>query len=140
LERVLIQNITNFILELGKGFAYVGKQYKLMVGGQEFFIDLLFYNYILKRFVVVELKNTEFSPEYVGQIGFYITAIDRDIKSNEDKETIGLMICRSKNNTVVEYALANSNRPTGVAEYKLLSELPDEIRQFLPSENDLKSL
>ena len=107
---------------------------------QEFFIDLLFYNYILKRFVIIELKTTEFKPEYVGQIGFYITAIDRDIKEHEDKSTIGLIICKSKNNTVVEYALANSNMPTGVAEYKLLSELPEEIQKYLPTQNELKSL
>lgn len=140
LEQALIKNITHFILELGKGFAFVGKQYKLTVGTQEFFVDLLFYNYILKRFVVIELKTTEFKPEYIGQIGFYITAIDKDIKKEEDETTIGLIICRSKNDTVVEYALTNSSKPTGVTEYKLLSELPEEIRQYLPTENELKTL
>lgn len=140
LEQALTQNITHFLLELGKGFAFVGKQYKITVGGQEFFIDLLFYNYILKRFVVIELKTTEFKPDYVGQVGFYITAIDRDIKKEEDKSTIGLIICKTKNNTVVEYALANSSKPTGVAEYKLLSELPEDLRQYLPTESDLKFL
>jgi len=140
LEELLVKNITCFILELGKGFAFVGKQHKLTIGGQEFFIDLLFYNYILKRFVVIELKTTEFKPEYIGKIGFYITAIDRDIKKEEDELTIGLIICRSKNDTVVEYALANSNKPTGVAEYKLLSDLPKDIQEYLPTENELKGL
>lgn len=140
LEQSLIMDITHFILELGKGFAFVGKQHKIIVGEQEFFVDLLFYNYILKRFVVIELKTTEFKPEYVGQIGFYITAIDRDIKEDGDGATIGLIVCRSKNNTVVEYALANSNRPTGVAEYKLFSELPKDIQRYLPTESELKSL
>ncbi len=140
LEQALIQNITHFILELGKGFAFVGKQYKLTVEEQEFFIDLLFYNYILKRFIVIELKTTEFKPEYIGQIGFYITIIDRHIKESSDKATIGLIICKSKNNTVVEYALANSKIPTGVAEYKLLSELPEEVQSYLPSQNELTFL
>ena len=136
LEKSLIQNITNLILELGKGFAFVGKQYKLTVGGQEFFIDLLFYNYILKRFVIIELKNTEFKADYIGQIGFYITAIDRDIKQKENKSTIGLIICQYKNNTVVEYALASIHQPVGVAEYKL-SKLPANLAKYLPSRDEL---
>ena len=90
--------------------------------------------------MIIELKNTEFRAEYVGKIGFYITAIDRDIKEDDDRSTIGLIICKSKNATVVEYALANSNQPTGVAEYKLLSELPEDIRQYLPTDNDLQFL
>jgi len=139
LEKYLIQNITDFILELGKGFAFIGKQYKLTIGEQEFFIDLLFYNYILKRFVAIELKTTEFKPEYAGQIGFYITAIDKDVKKDEDKPTIGLIICKSKNNTIVEYALANSSKPMGVAEYKL-SELPKDIAKYLPSQEELKNI
>ncbi len=139
LEKYLIQNITDFILELGKGFAFIGKQYKLTVKEQEFFIDLLFYNYILKRFVAIELKTTEFKPEYAGQIGFYITVIDKDVKKDEDKSTIGLIICKSKNSTVVEYALANSSKPMGVAEYKL-SELPKDIAEYLPSQEELKNV
>ncbi len=135
-EKALTQHISAFILEFGKGFAFVGKQYKLTVGEQEFFIDLLFYNYILKRFVIVELKTTEFKPEYAGQIGFYITAINKDIKTESDKETIGLIICKSKNKTVVEYALSSSSHPTGVAEYKL-SELPADIASCFPSEEEI---
>lgn len=137
LEKALMHNITNFILELGKGFAFVGKQYKIIVGGQDFYIDLLFYNYILKRFVVVELKTKEFKPEYVGQIGFYLTAVDKDIKGDEDGTTIGLIFCKIKNDTVVEYALVNADKPMGVAEYQL-SELPRDIALYLPSQEDLK--
>ena len=133
LEKALIERIYNLLLEFGRGFAFVGKQYKIVVGDDEFFIDLLFYNYILKRFVVIELKITDFKPEYIGQIGFYMTAVDKQIKTETDKETIGLIICKSKNKTVVEYALANSDRPTGVAEYKL-TQLPAEIAEVLPDE------
>ena len=137
LEKALVKHISHFILEFGKGFAFVGRQYKLTVDDQEFFIDLLFYNYILKRFVIVELKTSEFKPEHIGQIGFYITTVDRNIKTKGDKGTIGLVICKSKNKTVVEYALANSNHPAGVAEYKL-SELPKDIAKCFPSEKELK--
>lgn len=140
LEQSLVNNISKFILELGKGFAFVGKQYKLTVGDQEFFIDLLFYNFKLKRFVVIELKNTEFKPEYIGQIGFYLTAIDRDVRQSGDGQTVGLVICKSKNNTVVEYALSNISQPAGVAEYKLFSDLPEDLRNYLPSESDLNRL
>ena len=136
IEKALVKHISHFILEFGKGFAFIGRQYKLTVDDQEFFIDLLFYNYILKRFVIVELKTTEFKPEHIGQIGFYITAVDRNIKTESDKGTIGLIICKSKNKTVVEYALANSNHPTGVAEYKL-SELPPEIAACFPSKEEI---
>ncbi len=140
LEKALIDNITNFMLELGKGFAFAGKQFKLTVGGQEFFVDLLFYNYLLKRFVVVELKTTEFKPEYVGQLGFYLTAIDRDLKKLEDGETIGLLICKNKNNIVVEYALASNSKPAGVAQYQLFVDLPAEVQKYLPTEDELSLL
>ncbi|MCK9474421.1 MAG: PDDEXK nuclease domain-containing protein [Candidatus Muirbacterium halophilum] len=137
LENALIENITHLLIELGKGFAFVGRQKKIIVGEQEFFIDLLFYNYILKRFVVIELKTVEFLPEHFGQISFYVTAVDKNIKGIDDKETIGLLICKSKNNTVVEYALANNSKPLGVAEYKF-KEISKDISEFLPSEKELK--
>jgi len=121
---------------LGKGFAFVGKQYKLIVGNKEFFIDLLFYNYILKRFIVIELKTCEFKPEHFGQISFYVTAVDNDIKRDDDKETIGLLICKSKDTTVVEYALSNNKKPLGVAEYKF-TQLNNELIAYLPSELEL---
>ena len=139
LEAALVKNISEFLMEMGKGFAFIGKQYKVTVGGQEFFIDLMFYNYRLKRFVVIELKTTEFKPEYIGKLGFYVTAIDRDVKMETDKATIGLLICKTKNDTVVEYAL-NNNQPTGIAEYKMFSELPSDIASCLPSDKDIQEI
>jgi predicted nuclease of restriction endonuclease-like (RecB) superfamily len=133
LEDGLIENITKFMLELGKGFAYVGRQFKLEVGGQEFFIDLLFYNYILRRFIVIELKTTDFKPDYLGQLGFYMTAVNKQVKTSQDGATIGLLICRNKNQTVVEYTLSQLNQPTTVASYKL----PEELQQQLPDEEEI---
>ena len=132
LEKLLTDNILKFILELGKGFAFVGKQFKLEVGGQEFFIDLLFYNYILNRFIVIELKNTDFKPEYVGQISFYLSAINKKIKTTKDKESIGLIICKGKNNkAVLEYSLENVKKPIGIAEYKIMAELGDRLKEVV---------
>lgn len=139
LEQLLVDNISNFILEMGKGFAFVGKQYKITVDDKEFFIDLLFYNFILKRFIVIELKTTEFKPEYLGQIGFYLTTIDKNVKTESDKDSIGLIICKNKNKTIVEYALQNFQKPTGVAEYKL-AQIPSEIAEYLPNEEDIQNL
>ena len=135
LENSLIENITKFMLELGKGFAYVGRQFKLEVGGQEFFIDLLFYNYILRRFIVIELKTTDFKPDYLGQLNFYMTAVNKQVKSSQDGATIGLLICRNKNESVVEYTLSQLNQPTTVASYKL----PEELQYQLPDEQEIIS-
>jgi len=132
LEKLLIKNITKFILELGRGFAFVGKQFKLDVGNQEFFIDLLFYNYILNRFIIIELKNTDFKPEYVGQLSFYVSAVNRNIKGKKDKDSVGLLICKGKNKTIVECSLENIKGPIGVAEYKIISELSKDLKNFLP--------
>lgn len=136
LEEALIKNITQFLIELWKGFAFVWKQYKLTVGNKEFYIDLLFYHYILKRFIVIELKTTEFKPEHIGQLGFYMTAVDQQVKIDEDNATIGLIICKTKDKTVVEYALNTSNQPMGVAEY-VFSQLPAEFAKYLPDSDDL---
>jgi len=139
LEQALIDNITSFLLEMGKGFAFIGRQYKLTVAGDEFFIDLLFYNYILKRFVVIELKTTKFEPEFAGKLGFYLTAIDRQVKTETDKETIGLLICKDKNSLVVDYAIGGKDKPMAVAEYKL-SEMPSEFANCLPSKEEIESV
>jgi len=139
LEQALIDNITSFLLEMGKGFAFIGRQYKLTVGGDEFFIDLLFYNYILKRFVVIELKTTKFEPEFAGKLGFYLTAIDRQVKTETDKETIGLLICKDKNSLVVDYAIGGKDKPMAVAEYKL-SEMSPEFAKCLPSKEEIESI
>jgi len=133
LENALIDNLTDFLLELGSGFAFVGRQYRLEVAGDEFFIDLLFYHIKLKCYIVIELKTTKFKPEYIGQLNFYTTVIDREIKEENDNPTIGILICKSKNDTVVEYSLNNINSPVGVSEYKLLpsaKEIENELRKI----------
>ena len=139
LEDALTQNITNFFLELGSGFAFVGRQYKLNVGGDEFKIDLLFYHIKLKCYVVVELKATSFKPEHAGKLSFYTSAIDGELKNSDDNPTIGILICKSKNNTVVEYALKDINKPLGISEYQLTEILPKEFKSSLPSIEEIEA-
>lgn len=142
-EQALVQHITQFLLELGAGFAFVGKQVHLEVGGDDFFIDLLFYHLKLRCYVVIELKADKFKPEHLGQLGFYLTAVDEQIKAEQDKPTIGLLLCKSKNKVVAEYALRDKNQPLGIAEYQLAEALPENLSSNLPSieqiEKELKS-
>jgi predicted nuclease of restriction endonuclease-like (RecB) superfamily len=133
LENALIENITRFLLELGAGFSYLGRQYRLEVGGDEFFMDLLFYHVRLHCYVVIELKTVKFKPEFAGKLNFYISAVDGILKTEQDSPTIGLLICKSKNDTVVEYALRDVNKPIGVSEYMIAQQLPEEFRSSLPS-------
>ncbi len=144
LEDALVDNLTQFLLELGSGFAFVGRQYRVEVAGEEFFIDLLFYHIKLKCYVVIELKTTKFKPEYAGKLNFYITAVDKELKEPNDNPTIGILICKSKNDTVVEYALNNIQTPIGVSEYNLSKQLPNELKNALPSieeiENELEKI
>lgn len=133
IEGSLVQHVTRFLLELGAGFAFVGRQVLLNVGGEEFFIDLLFYHLKLRCYVVIELKATDFKPEHTGQLSFYLTAVDSQVKAVEDGPTIGLLLCKSKNRVVAEYALRDTNRPIGVAEYQLVEALPKEFERSLPS-------
>ena len=133
IERALVRHVTDFLLELGAGFAFVGKQVLLNVGGDEFFIDLLFYHLKLRCYVVIELKGGKFKPEHLGQLGFYLTAVDRQVKSEFDNPSIGLLLCKSKNKVVAEYALGDKTQPMGIAEYKLLESLPAELQTSLPS-------
>lgn len=139
IETALVQHITQFLLELGAGFAYVGRQVHLEVGGDDFFIDLLFYHIKLRCYVVIELKADKFKPEHLGQLGFYLTAVDRQIKSEHDNPTIGLLLCKGKNKVVAEYALGDKTQPMGIAEYKLLESLPAELQTSLPSIAQLES-
>lgn len=132
LEQKLIDNITHFLLELGKGFAYMGRQFEINVGGEIFKTDLLFYHTKLKCYVVIELKVTKFKPEYVGKLNFYLTAIDRLVKDHNDKPTIGILLCKSKNSVVVDFALHDVNKPMGVSEYTY-TQLPDDIKNALPT-------
>jgi predicted nuclease of restriction endonuclease-like (RecB) superfamily len=133
IENALVKHVTEFLLELGAGFAFVGRQVLLDVGGDEFFIDLLFYHLKLRCYVVVELKGGKFKPEHLGQLGFYLTAVDRQMKTKEDNPTIGLLLCKSKNKIVAEYALGDKTQPMGVVEYKLLQSLPEPLQTNLPS-------
>ena len=132
-EAALVQHITKFLLELGAGFAFVGRQRVLDVGGDEFFIDLLFYHLRLRRYVVVELKAGKFKPEHLGQLGFYCTAIDAQVKAAEDEPTVGLLLCKTKNELVAEYALRTTSVPLGIADYQLVESLPKELDAGLPS-------
>ena len=138
LEDALMENLTKFLLELGSGFAFVGRQFKLEIEGDEFFIDLLFYHIKLKCYVVIELKTTKFKPEYTRKLNFYITAVNNILKDKNDNPTIGLLICKSKNNTVVEYALKNINSPMGISEYKLSKDLPNRLKNALPSIEEIE--
>jgi predicted nuclease of restriction endonuclease-like (RecB) superfamily len=133
IEHALVKHVTEFLLELGSGFAFVGRQVLLDVGGDEFFIDLLFYHLKLRCYVVIELKGGKFKPEHLGQLGFYLTAVDRQVKNEHDNPTIGLLLCKSKNKIVAEYALGDKSQPMGIAEYKLLESLPAELQTSLPS-------
>ncbi len=140
LEDDLVQNMTKFLLELGRGFAFVGRQYHLEVGGQDFYIDLLFYHFKLKCFVVLELKIDEFKPEYAGKLNFYLSVVDDLVKQTEDKPTIGLLLCKTKNDTVVEYALRDVHKPMGIASYQLTKQIPDELKDSLPTLQELKQV
>ena len=139
LETALTENITHFLLELGSGFAFVGRQYKLNVGGNEFRIDLLFYHIKLRCYVVVELKACEFKPEFAGKLSFYTSAVDGELKSESDNPTIGILICKSKNDIVVEYALKDINKPLGISEYELTEILPKEYTSSLPSIEEIEA-
>ena len=133
IEIALVNHVTAFLLELGAGFAFVGRQVLLDVGGDEFKMDLLFYHLKLRCYVVIELKAGKFKPEHLGQLSFYLTAVDRQIKSEHDNPTIGLLLCKAKNKVVAEYALGDKSQPMGIAEYKLLESLPLELQSSLPS-------
>ena len=133
IENALIRHIIRFLLELGAGFAFVGRQFRLDVDGDEFFIDLLFYHTRLKCYVVVELKATAFKPEHIGQLNFYLAVVDAQIKAADDQPTIGLLLCKKQNRLVAQYALSGIDKPIGVAEYQLLRDLPETLASNLPS-------
>lgn len=137
IENAMLERIKNVLLELGKGFSFVGNQYKISTNDNDYYIDLLFYHLDLRCFVVVELKNTEFKPEYVGQLGFYVTAVDETLKKETDNETIGLLLCEGKDKLTVEWSLKSVNAPIGVASYKVKNVIPKEIMEKLPTEEEL---
>lgn len=139
LHKGLLEHLKDFMLELGVGFAYVGSNYHLEIAGQDFYLDLLFYHLRLRSFVVVELKTTEFKPEYAGKLNFYLSAADDLLRHSQDNPTIGILLCRSKNRVVVEYALRNMHQPIGVAEYQLAKALPDSLKGSLPTVEQLEA-
>ena len=139
LEKALTDHITKFLLELGAGFAYVGRQKGVQVGNREFFLDLLFYHTRLHCYVVIELKTGEFEPEYAGKLNFYLKAVDEQIRCERDEPTIGILLCKSRDRVVVEYALSDIHKPMGVSEYQLTRALPDNLRPSLPSIEELEA-
>lgn len=138
IEKQLVKKITSFLLELGSGFAFIGNQYHLQVGQDDFYIDLLFYHIKLKSYVVIELKTGKFKAEYAGKLNFYLSAVDDLIKGDDDNPSIGIILCKEKNKLVAEYALKDMTKPIGVSEYKLLERVPEELESSLPSIEELE--
>jgi predicted nuclease of restriction endonuclease-like (RecB) superfamily len=137
LERGLIEHLRDLILELGKGFAFVGNQFHLEVGGQDFYLDLLFYHLRLRCYVVFELKIEDFKPEFAGKMNFYLSAIDDQLRHPEDRASIGIILCKGRNEIIVEYALRDTSKPMGVAQYRLTAALPEELEGELPTTSEL---
>lgn len=138
IEQALVKYVTKLLLELGTGFAFLGNQYHLNVGGDDFYIDLLFYNLNLRCYVVIELKTGEFKPEYAGQLNFYLSAVDGILKKEQDNPSIGLLLCKRKNDLVAEYSLKDMSKPIGVSAYQITSSLPEEFEKQLPSVEDIQ--
>ena len=138
IEDQLTKHITHFLLELGKGFAFIGRQYHLEIGKKDYYIDLLFYHTKLRCYVVIELKAKEFKAEYAGKLNFYLSAVDDILKSNEDNPTIGILLCKERNKIEAEYALRGMSQPIGVAEFKLSKAIPKEIKSELPTIEEIE--
>lgn len=139
IEDQLVENVSKFLLELGKGFAFIGKQYHLEIVNKDYYLDLLFYHVKLKCYVVIELKNTAFIPEYAGKLNFYLSAVDSCLKTDSDQPTIGMLLCRDKNNLEVEFALRGMSQPMSVSEYQLTEILPDAYKSSLPSIEEIET-
>lgn len=138
IERELTDNITRLLLELGNGFAFIGRQYHLEIDNEDYYIDLLFYNLKVKSYVVIELKTTEFKPEYIGKLNFYLNAVDQYVKDENDNPTFGILLCKSKKKVTAELSLKNIHKPMGISEYKVLSEIPEFLENTLPSIEDIE--
>ncbi len=137
LERAMIERIKNVLIELGKGFSFVGNQYKISMPDGDYYIDLLFYHLDLRCYIAIELKATKFKPEYIGQLGFYVTAVDETLKKANDNQTIGLLLCREKDRLTVNWSLKSSKVPIGVSEFELEKYIPKEMLEKLPTKEDL---
>jgi predicted nuclease of restriction endonuclease-like (RecB) superfamily len=138
IKNEMVANIAKTIMELGTGFAYCGNEYHLSVGGEDFFIDLLFYNTKLRCYVVIELKTGKFKPEYAGKLNFYLSAIDDIVKHELDNPTIGILLCKERNKLIAEYAIKDINKPIGVSEYRLSDFVPADLADTLPSAEDIE--
>ena len=139
LEKKLIDHLKEFLLELGKGFAFVGSQYHLEVGGQDYYLDLIFYHLHLRCFVVIDLKVESFKPEFAGKMNFYLSAVDDQLRHEADNPAIGLLLCKDRNQIIVEYALRGLTRPVGVATYQLMKSLPRDLEDDLPTPEQLEA-
>jgi len=140
LENKVVADIRNFIMKMGKGFSFIGNQYRLELAGEEFFVDLLFYNRCLQCLVAFELKRGKFKPEYAGQLNFYLNVLDEKVKLPEENPSIGIVLCKEKNNTVVEFAVKTIDKAMGVATYRTSKEMPKEMKGILPNAEDLAEL
>jgi predicted nuclease of restriction endonuclease-like (RecB) superfamily len=140
IEKQRIENITKFLLELGKGFAFIGRQYPLKIGTKTYSIDLLFYHIRLRSFVVIELKTVEFEPEFAGKLNFYLSAVDDLLKTNEDNPSIGILLCNGKEGIEVKYALKDINKPIGVSEYTFTEILPKKFEKSIPTVDEFEQI
>ena len=138
LEKGLIDHIAKFLIELGSGFAYVGRQFPIEAGGKDYSLDLLFYHLKLRCYIVIEFKKGEFRPEHAGKLNFYLSVVDDKVRHPTDQSSIGLLICQDKNKIVAEYALKDINKPIGVSEYQLTSSIPENLKSSLPTIEELE--
>lgn len=138
LEKALVNHIRDFMLELGKGFAFVGSQYKLTLSNQDYYLDLLFYNLHLRSYTIIELKTGPFKPEYAGKMNFYLNVLDNEVKDKQDTPSIGIILCRDKDHITAKYALDGIKRPLGVSEYQLGKDLEERLKETLPNAKDLE--
>lgn len=138
-EKGLVGHMEKFLLELGEGFAFVGRQFHLDVGDEDFFVDLLFYHLKLRCFIVIELKDNKFKPEYAGKMNFYLSAVDDLLKHETDQPSVGLILCKSKNDVLAKYTLKDMTKPIGLAEYRITESLPENIKTALPTIEELEA-
>ena len=140
IENEIMRNIKNFIMAFGSDFAYIGNQFRVEVAGKEYFVDLLFYSRKLRSLVAFELKRGEFKPEYTGKLNFYLAALDKYVKLPDENPSIGIILCKSKNEEIVQLSFSDTSKPMGVATYRTSKELPARLREALPDMEDLKKL
>jgi RecB family endonuclease NucS len=136
-ESEIVENIKEFILRMGKGFCFIGNQYRIELDGEEFFIDLLFYNRHLQSMVIFELKRAKFRPEHAGKLNFYLNVLDEKIRLPHENPSIGIILCKEKNDTVVEFSVKTINKPMGVSTYRMSREMPEDVKGVLPKVDEL---